>query len=177
MKKILQYPNPRLELISESISDVTDPKYDELINEMLKILSKESDRSAGLSAPQIGVLERVVICRRTDLEPDKMTSKPKDILWEVMINPILKKISKETSKNWEGCLSVNDGDLFGKVERPVDIEVEFYDIFRKKKKLNASKFFSHVVQHEIDHLNGVLFLKYISDPSKLITGEEFEDAE
>lgn len=174
MKKILQYPNPKLELISETVLDVTDRKYDELINDMLKILAKESDRSAGLSAPQIGTLERIVICRRTDLEPEKREIRPKDIVWEVMINPVLKKISKGTSKNWEGCLSVNDGDLFAKVERPIEVEVEFYDIFRKKKKLVASNFFSHVVQHEVDHLNGTLFLKYVDDPDKLITGEEFE---
>lgn len=174
MKKILQYPNPKLELVSERVADPQDPKYDELINDMLKILGKESDRSAGLSAPQIGTLERIVVCRRTDLEPEGKETKAKDIVWEVMINPILKGISKETSKNWEGCLSVNDGDLFAKVERPMEVEVEYYDIFRKKKKLTASKFFSHVVQHELDHLNGILFLKYVDDPSKLITGEEFE---
>lgn len=175
MKKILQYGSPVLEMQSKMVEDLNDPKVDKVINEMLKILNVESDRSAGLSAPQIGELLTIAVCRRTDLEKPGERVKNDKINWEVMINPVLTYKSDMKSTNWEGCLSVNFGDLFGKVERPFEVEVEYYDIFKKKKKLGAKGFFSHVIQHEHDHLNGVLFLKYIKDPSQLFTGEEFED--
>ena len=82
--------------------------------------------------------------------------------------------SKLKSIHWEGCLSVNDGDLFGKVQRSKEIEVEYIDIMGKVKKIGASDFFSHVVQHEVDHLKGILFLKYIKDPTDLYTSDELE---
>lgn len=172
MKKILQYGSPILEQTSKDVESIKDPKIEKTINEMLKIMHAEADRSAGLSAPQIGELVNIVICRRTDLETAK--TKLDKITWEVMVNPKIIKSSKATSINWEGCLSINNGDLFGKVERPKEVEVEYLDITGKIKKLTAVNFFSHVVQHEIDHLKGILFLKYISDPSKLYTAAELD---
>lgn len=174
MRKILQYGSPILETPSKEVDDINNHKVQKIINEMLKILQVEAERSAGLSAPQIGELLNIAVCRRTDLEDSDLNTKPSQIEWEVMVNP--KIISKSTTKSvhWEGCLSINDGDLFGKVQRPKEIEIEYIDITGKKKKLGASDFFSHVVQHEIDHLYGILFLKYIKDPSELYTSDELE---
>ncbi len=174
MRKILQYGSPILETPSKPVKNINAPEVQNIINEMLKILKVEADRSAGLSAPQIGELLNIAICRRTDLENDDLNTKPSLIEWEVMINPKILSKSKEKSINWEGCLSVNDGDLFGRVERPQEIEVEYIDIAGKPKKLGACGFFSHVVQHEVDHLKGILFLKYIPDPTELYTSDELE---
>lgn len=174
MKKILQYGSPILETPSTDVEDIKDAKVQNIINEMLKILKVEADRSAGLSAPQIGELLNIAICRRTDLENSDLNTKPENIDWEVMVNPKIISKSKSKSTHWEGCLSINDGDLFGRVERPKEIEVEYIDITGRIKKIGARDFFSHVVQHEIDHLNGVLFLKYIADPTELYTSDELE---
>lgn len=174
MRRILQYGSPILETPSKDVENINDPKVQNIINEMLKILQVEAERSAGLSAPQIGELLNIAVCRRTDLEDSDLNTKPSEIDWEVMVNPKVIKKSANKSVHWEGCLSINDGDLFGKVQRPKEIEVEYIDIMGKTKNIGASDFFSHVVQHEIDHLHGVLFLKYIKDPSELYTSDELE---
>lgn len=174
MKKILQYGSPILETPSKDVEDINNPKVQSTINEMLKILKVEAERSAGLSAPQIGELLNIAVCRRTDLEKSDLETNPAEIEWEVMVNPKIIKKSSTKSLQWEGCLSINDGDLFGKVERPKEVEVEYIDILGKKKKLGAVDFFSHVIQHEVDHLHGVLFIKYIKDPSDLYTSDELE---
>ena len=167
--KIVQYGNPVLE---ERSIEVEDPSADEvkvLVGKMMQALSNYGDGAAGLSAPQIGVLERVAICRRVDIETKKTGP-----MWEVMVNPVIKKESKEKSIKWEGCLSINFGDLFGEVSRPREVEIEYFDLVGDKKHLKAQDYFAHVVQHEIDHLNGVLFIKYIQDPELLRTSDELE---
>ncbi len=179
MKKILQYGSPVLEQKSKNVSDPKDTKISKLIDDMLEVLDSVKEHSAGLSAPQIGVVLRVAICRRVDLEEerdqnDKGEGEP---IWEVMINPEIKKQSDTTSLKWEGCLSVNEGDLFGEVERSEKITVEYTNIEGDKVELTADDYFAHVVQHEIDHLNGILFIKYIKDPTELYTSEELEDLE
>lgn len=167
--KIVQYGNPVLEEKSIEVSDPKSKETKDLVDSMKRVVAAYGDGAAGLSAPQIGVLKRVAICRRMDLE-DKKTGQ----IWEVMINPVIKKQSKEMSTKWEGCLSINYGDLFGEVSRPREVEIEFYNLEGEKKTLTAKDYFAHIVQHEIDHLNGVLFLKYIPDPSELRTAEELE---
>lgn len=174
MKKILQYGSPILEKPSKDVSDINDPAVQKIINEMLKILQVEAERSAGLSAPQIGESLNIAVCRRTDLENSDLNTRSSEIDWEVMVNPKITHKSQAKSVHWEGCLSVNDGDLFGKVQRPKEIEVEYIDITGKIKRIGASDFFSHVVQHEVDHLKGILFLKYIKDPTELYTSDELE---
>ncbi len=186
MLKILQYGNPILETKSEKVKEWNDPKIKQLIDDMLEVLEAHGDGGAGLSAPQVGVLKRVAICRRLDLE-EKRDKKVEAVegeskgevefnpIWEIMINPEIIKKSEKKSVFWEGCLSINQGDLFGEVSRPADVTVGFMDKDGNKKSIAAKGYFSHVVQHEIDHLDGVLFLKYISDPSKLFTGEDLSE--
>lgn len=180
MRKILQYGSPILEQKTKKVEDPTDPLILKLIDEMLEVLESVQDHSAGLSAPQIGENLQVAICRRVDLEEErdkKEKGEKKEPIWEVMINPEITSKSKEVSARWEGCLSVNEGDLFAEVERPKTVTVEYTTIEGEKEKLTADDYFSHVVQHEIDHLNGVLFLKYIKDPEELYTAEELESLE
>ena len=182
MLKILQYGSPVLEKVAEPVENPKDPKVLNLIEDMLKVLEKEAEHSAGLSAPQVGQSLQIAICRRMDLEEKlakeyetqglKKTIKP---IWEVMINPQIIFTSEEKSTKWEGCLSINEGDLFGQVTRPKVVKVKYKSIEGEDLELTADGYFSHVVQHEIDHLKGILFLKYIKDPTKLYTGEEIED--
>lgn len=167
--KIVQYGNPVLEERSVEVSDPSSDEVKDLVGKMMQAVSDYGDGAAGLSAPQIGVLQRVAICRRVDIEGKK--SKP---IWEVMINPVIKNQSEISSVKWEGCLSINYGDLFGEVSRSKDVEVEYFGLNGEKKDLKASDYFAHVVQHEIDHLNGVLFIRYIQDPELLKTGDELE---
>jgi peptide deformylase len=168
--KIVQYGNPILEEKSLEVGDPKSKETHELVDRMYNAVKSYGDGAAGLSAPQIGILQRVAICRRMDLE-----NKESGNIWEVMINPVIKKQSKELSTKWEGCLSINFGDLFGEVSRPREVEVEYYNLKGEKQSLNAKDYLAHIIQHEIDHLNGILFLKYVSDPSELKTSDELEN--
>lgn len=176
-KKIVQMGNKILESPSNE-ADFNSSEVKTLISDMLEVLNEIADKSAGLSAPQIGVGLRVAICRRMDLEAKAKQEKVEPtITWEVMINPTLIEKSEKHSIYWEGCLSINEGNLFGQVSRPANVTVEYLDEKGNKKVLKAKGYFSHIVQHELDHLNGILFTKYVSDPTKLYTSEELSKLE
>lgn len=169
--KVVQYGNPVLESKADAVSDPKSPEIKKLVEDMFAAMKRYGDTAAGLSAPQIGISKRVTICRRLDLE-ERSNRDPSKVIWEVMVNPEYTFKSKEMSTDWEGCLSINNGNLFGRVERHAAVEVEYYDLEGNKKTIKATGYFAHVVQHELDHLDGILFLKYIANPEELLTGEE-----
>lgn len=171
MKKILQLGNSILSKPSAE-ADINAPETKTIIKELLETVESVKEHSGGLSAPQIGYNKRIALCRRMDLEEKESTTK--NIIWEVMINPVITKKSAENTVFWEGCLSVSKGDLFAEISRAKDITVKFFDKSGKEKVLNATGYFSHVVQHEVDHLDGILFLKYVKDPANLYSGKELE---
>lgn len=162
-KKILQIGAPVLEQEAKQIkkSEIKSPEIQGLIDDMIDTCRANIDNTAGLSAPQIGESKSISICRRFDIGEDV------DI-WEVMINPTIISNSSETTTFWEGCLSIGTGDktIYGPVARPKRVKVVYLDREGEKKSLEGEDFFSHVIQHEVDHVNGVLFLKYVPNPYK-----------
>ncbi|RMD76782.1 peptide deformylase [Candidatus Dojkabacteria bacterium] len=165
--KIVQYGHPALERVAIPVKLPLPDEDKDLIKGMMRILSKRSKSSAGLAAPQVGVSKRVCIVRRFDLEDNDSIP-----IWDILINPKILEKSDTLSVEWEGCLSINNGELWGEVARPDFVKVEYYDESGNIHKVEAFGFQAHVYQHEIDHLDGILFLRYISDPSKLYTTEE-----
>ncbi len=133
----------------------------------------------GLAAPQVGLLKRMFVAIETDpnakeSEPDDDDAPPKTIdelreAWNVigeyiMINP--KIVSKSGEQfGTDGCLST-PGIFHSAIKRDMDIVVEYQDVTGKELTLEASGRFSHVIQHENDHLNGVLFMDRLSDTEK-----------
>ncbi len=182
---ILQLGDPKLNEKSQKVDTarIKSSKIQAIIDELLDTVHRRPGKAAGLAAPQIGELKDIVVVNRLDLigddglernsKKDTITPAPKP-QWDVIINPEITKEGDDLSTLWEGCLSVKNGDLFGEVTRPSDIEVTYYDRDAKKRTLQAKDFFAHVVQHEMDHLDGVLFLEYVSDPTSLLTGIELE---
>ena len=106
----------------------------------------------GLAAVQIGVLKRLIVIDISKREEEK-----KPIF---LINPEIKFKSKKTSLYEEGCLSLPG--YFAEIERPSECSIEYVDYYGKKKELKAEGLLSTCIQHEIDHLNGVLFIDYLS---------------
>lgn len=179
MKKVLQIGDPILEKKSGKVKNAKSESTQKIISELVAVCKKDAEKTAGLAAPQIGYNERIFVVRRMDIE-EKYKKRSKSIpdevkarLWEVMINPRIVKVGKKKSIFWEGCLSVKD--VFGPVQRPSFVKVEFLDRYGKKRQLAAYDFFAHLVQHEYDHLEGVLFVKHVKNPKNLWKDKDLDD--
>jgi len=132
--------NPILRQKSKPVEHLTKEVRD-LIIQMKKIV--EDNNGVGLAAPQINVSLRVIVC--------KVNNK-----FYAFINPEIIKSSKETSSIEEGCLSLSN--IYGEVERPEKIILKATNSEGKKIKLKAFRLLARVIQHEIDHLDGILFI-------------------
>lgn len=183
VKPIVQIGAPVLNQKTEKVAKIDTPEIKGLIADLLDTCIEHAKNSAGLSAPQINVPLRVCVCRRIDLEEisekeDKQSKKKvaQSDLWEVMINPEITSTSQNESTYWEGCLSIGTGEniLYGPVPRPAIITVSYTTPSGETKELTGKGFPSHVIQHEIDHLEGILFLKYVSNPANIWRGKDLD---
>lgn len=138
---ILLAPNEILKSVCEPVSEVT-PELREFIEDMKHTMIANS--GAGLAAPQVGVLKRIVV----------FNTNIANKLPAVMINPVITKSSPQKMKSVEGCLSI-PGEKF-EVERSSAISVLFRDISGKEVRLLSQGVSAVVIQHEIDHLDGIL---------------------
>ncbi|MBD3362910.1 peptide deformylase [Candidatus Dojkabacteria bacterium] len=175
IRKIYQIGEPLLYEKTKPVKDFNSDEVKSIIKDLIDTSVEEEERSAGLSANQIGASLSICVCRRMDLEEEGRKKHGKDFnlsrdkLWKVFINPKIINSTKDKSVFWEGCLSVGEKEedtLYGPVWRPEDVEVEYYDEKGVKKTIEARGFFSHLVQHEIDHLNGKLFVSQVPNPEK-----------
>jgi len=124
------------------------------IKDLKDTLDEASDpEGAGLSANQIGISKSICVVRSFFQDPLDET---KDLFEEkILINPKITSKDAEEEEGWEGCLSVPN--TYGKVFRSKKIRVRYQDETGQKQSLTAKDFFARVIQHEIDHLNGILF--------------------
>ena len=160
MKKedIITLPNTHLRQKSTKIH-VVDDSIADLIRDMTDAAldwedSRPHEISAALAAVQIDELKRVVIIR-SDFE------KKEDRDFTVLINPEIVKYEGEIKDDYEGCLSVKD--IYGKVPRHTKIRVKALSVDGKEVRFKADGFLARVIQHEIDHTNGILFIDHIRD--------------
>ena len=160
MKKedIITLPNPHLREKSAKVHVVTDETH-QLINEMTAAAldwedSRPHEISAALAAVQIDRLERVVIVR-SDFD-DKSVRE-----FTALINPEIVKYEGTLVNDYEGCLSVSG--VYGKVPRHSRIRVKALDVDGNEIRLKADGFLARVLQHEIDHTNGTVFIDHIRD--------------
>ena len=148
IKKILIEPNPILRKKSLEVKEF-DKELMTLMDDMLETMYDAP--GIGLAAIQIGVPKRVIVI---DLSKDQKKSPM------FFINPYIISKSEKKSKYEEGCLSIPG--QFAEISRPEECIVEFFDYNRNKKKIKAKGLLSTCIQHEIDHLNGILFIDYLS---------------
>ena len=153
VKIILTEPNKLLRQVSKSVDKVGDEER-ALMNDMLDTMYDAS--GIGLAAIQIGIPKRIIVM---DIGRDENKKEPR-----YFVNPIIKNKNKEKSKYEEGCLSVPD--QFAEIERPNSCEVEYLDYDGKKQLLKADGLLATCIQHEMDHLEGILFIDYLSKLKK-----------
>ena len=151
--KIIIAPDPRLLEVSKPIT-VINNKVKDLLKDMLEIMYKSN--GIGLAAPQVGVLKRLVVMDCSENNTQKKPFK--------FINPEILNLSSEKSEFEEGCLSLPT--QYAKVERPSIVEVKYEDENGKKIKKKFSGIEATCLQHEIDHLDGKLFVDHISKLKK-----------
>lgn len=153
MVRIVQKDNPVLHQVAKEVplKLFATEELKKIITDMKQALDKEDDGVA-LAAPQIGLPYRIFIISPKILNETKST---KDIDPLVFINPIITKTSKKMLYTDEGCLSVRW--LFGQVKRAEKATVEAYDLNGQKFSRSGSGLIAQIFQHEIDHLDGILF--------------------
>ena len=149
IKKILTEPNKILRQVSKSVKQVTKEEQD-LMNDMLETMYDAP--GIGLAAIQVGILKRILVIDVSGKDEEKQPLS--------FINPVIKKLSKETAIYEEGCLSIPN--TFLEIERPKICEVEFIDIEGKIKNLKCDGILSTCLQHEINHLDGKLIIDHVS---------------
>jgi peptide deformylase len=159
VRAILKMGDPRLLRVAEPVTEFNTPAMDALIADMFDTMHHAN--GAGLAAPQIGVNLQLVIFgfRQNQRYPDAPA-----VPETVLINPVLTPLSDETEEAFEGCLSVPG--LRGSVPRFVRLRYEGVDQHGNRIARDVEDFHARVVQHEVDHLLGILYPMRITDFSK-----------
>jgi peptide deformylase len=148
-RPILIHPDPRLKKVSAAVEDITDARR-QLAADMLETMYDAP--GIGLAAPQVGVLERLIVldcAKREGEEPRPL----------VMFNPEITAASEELNTYEEGCLSIPE--QFADVTRPAEVQVRWIDADGALHEEGFDGLWATCVQHEIDHLNGKLFIDYL----------------
>ena len=149
LKDIITVPDEILKKKSELVEKVGINEK-KLINDLFETMYQS--KGIGLAAVQVGILKRILVIDVSDKDEKKEPLS--------FINPVIKKVSNETSIYEEGCLSIPD--TFIEIERPKVCEVQYIDIDGKEKFLKCDGLLSTCIQHEINHLDGKLIIDHLS---------------
>lgn len=165
--KVAQLGNPVLRNGAEPIppDKIKSPEIQKLIKDMVDTMHDHA--GVGLAATQVHEPRQLLVIEAT---ANPRYPESPEIPLTVLINPKIEKFSSEMEEDWEGCLSLPD--LWGVVKRAKSITVSALDIDGKPVKIEADQFLARVIQHEIDHLYGKVFVDRMSDLSSLSFGRE-----
>ena len=149
VKSILTEPNKILRQVSKSIEKVGGAEQ-KLMDDMLETMYAAN--GIGLAAIQIGIPKRIIVM---DISKEEGKKDPR-----YFVNPVIKNMNPIKNTHEEGCLSVPN--QFAEIDRPSKCEVEYLDYNGDKKLLKADGLLATCIQHEMDHLEGILFIDYLS---------------
>ena len=153
VKTIITEPNKLLRQVSKPVESVGKEEQ-QLMDDMLETMY--SANGIGLAAIQIGIPKRIIVM---DINKDENKKEPR-----YFVNPVIKKKDTLKSTYEEGCLSVPN--QFAEIDRPKKCDVEYLDYNGQKKILKAEGLLATCIQHEMDHLEGILFIDYLSKLKK-----------
>ncbi|OGB74059.1 peptide deformylase [candidate division Kazan bacterium RBG_13_50_9] len=160
-RKVVLYNNPLLLKKSAPVREV-NAAIQKLAHNLIDTM--RANNGVGLSAPQIGMLKRIIAYEYK--RPKGSKDITPNVPLRVLINPEIIKLSKKTKVDEEGCLSFPD--LFGQVKRSTGIRVRALNSKGKLIEFDAKDFEARIIQHEVDHLDGILFIQKLTD-NKLYT--------
>ena len=153
IKEILTEPNKILRQVSKPVQKVSKEEQ-KLMDDMVETMYQAN--GIGLAAIQIGIPKRIIVM---DISKNDQEKNPM-----YFVNPVIKNKNKELSTYEEGCLSVPN--QFAEVDRPATCQIEYLDYYGEKKILQAKGLLATCIQHEMDHLEGILFIDYLSKLKK-----------
>lgn len=156
---IVTLPAENLRKPSEKVKFPLPPDFNRIIDEMIRVCRKY--KGIGLAAPQVGLNIRLVII---NLEEYGVPPFP-------LVNPEITKYSFKKIEPEEGCLSVPGA--FGKIKRAEKVDVKAFNLEGKPLEFKADGILAHVVQHEVDHINGILFVDHLSKQNRDKLMEEY----
>jgi peptide deformylase len=162
LKEIITVPHPTLRKKARKVSDF-GPQLQDLIDEMIETMREAP--GVGLAAPQVNVPQRLIVVEFGDEEDETVPPK-----LYVIVNPEITRHSQETVMGTEGCLSVPN--LVGDVERYEKVTVKGLNRQGQPLKIKAKGWLARIFQHEIDHINGVLFTDLATQIWEPVTEEE-----
>ena len=172
MGKILKIREVGDSILENICTDVDIENIDDKIIDIIEDLKATLEFGVGLgiAAPQIGVNKRIIVvgAKKENIKYNDA----EEIPITAMINPTWKKLSEETDIQYEGCMSVPS--IRGKVERYKNIELTYYNENGEKLVKELRGFFARLVQHECDHLDGIVFLERVKEPNGFATVENIK---
>src|SRR3989339_740089 len=146
---ILEYPDPKLKQKSEEVADF-GKAFQKIVDDLFETMYHDP-HGIGLAAPQVGIRQRVVVIDMTANEKKQPIC---------LVNPVIVEKSSELCEDFEGCLSVPG--VYEKVMRHKQIKVEAFDRHGKKIIFDDDTYFARCIQHEMDHIDGILFIDLLS---------------
>jgi peptide deformylase len=164
----LGHPVLRQRALPVAAEELTSEPFQRFIDDMIETM--RDGEGVGLAATQVHVPKRIFLVEVKDPNP-RYPNQP-GVPLTVIINPEILEHSKELEEDWEGCLSIPD--LRGRVPRWKSLRLKGLDRNGQDISLNASQFFARVIQHELDHLDGIVFLDRMRDFSTLSYLREYQ---
>jgi peptide deformylase len=164
--KVARIGNPVIREVAQPIEQVGSPHVQRLIDDMIETMHEHD--GVGLAAPQVHASLRLVVIE----VPSSVEGAGDGVPLTVLVNPVVRPLGAARSEGWEGCLSIPD--LRGLVPRVERVRLEAMDREGRAYVAEASGFFARVIQHECDHLDGIVYLDRMEDLRSLAFLREFE---
>ncbi len=168
IKKVTQVGNPIIRIKSKKVIPVTSPEVKKIIKDLTETMRRAN--LVGMAAPQIGHNFRIFV---TEIRTTTLRKTNEFDELRVFINPKIILVSEKTIIGYEGCGSVAHSGIFGKVSRSAEVTVEASDQNNKKFVFAAKGLLARVIQHEMDHLDGIIFLDRVSDKKSFMSKDEY----
>ena len=166
IREIAQLGDPVLRRKARKIDNIASPALRDLVDDLFETV--RAANGAGIAAPQVSQSERlIIVCSRpTPRYPYAPEMEP-----TVMFNPRIDWMADETAKDWEGCLSIPG--IRGKVPRSTSIQVSYQAVDGANVRCEFEGFIARVFQHEVDHLDGMVYLDRVENNADIFTEQEF----
>ncbi|HMO78414.1 MAG TPA: peptide deformylase [Candidatus Paceibacterota bacterium] len=156
IEQVTQIGHKTIRSRSQEISNLKAKSVQQVVTDLID--SMRHHELVGMAAPQIGKKIRIFVTEIRETKLRKGQNKKNIDPLRVFINPRIVSLAKVQESGWEGCGSVAEAGIFGMVKRPISLAIEAFDRDGNKFRLEADSLLARVIQHEMDHLNGVVFI-------------------